>query len=1360
MASDQSQCQALQLSDGQKCKDEATNANGLFCKLHARQAFGLYKGYKRRNAQLDALDEESPPYLTNTQVPLANETFESIQHENVLREVHSHLFGKYVLLSKVIEARKLHHRHFYPLQVDYGHQAYVDKLSSQRHTILRALETLEKRTAQVLYQKEQWFTWVRKVQEKEEANRVKEQKKVKQEAALFRRHMKNLRTRLDLMRQNEEKMCQDAYLNDAYWERLSLSVDKSADGTWDPIEDMEHEKRHRYIDLIKHFLWLEVLDTDEAKTHLNGSNTKTEEIGPYGEPQTPTTKPRKKSKTKGGASKSNAGGHNSADAGMAYRGQKKLLVMQQSSQTASSTDLEEPDKNNIETEEEMRKRLSQGVKKNYDNIWGFQLVGTLENPHETHERTAPMTDDEIESVVNDIREIKLLLFSRLLLAQASLLPAALRASSVQEFLSDAEVSESDLRDLCLKLEEPTLQVIRDACADFARGDKADEDTQHITDDEDETFEELLNDQRRYSHLHTHDWFLDKVVGKKAKLPRQKTASPLHKMKVTICGKSIWNHASEKAMSRDGWLQFSVLAKDCSLEDAIQLCRNWAEFSDLNLLTLWQYFPASNWLSWGSHRLIQQLQELEFFPYFVDLDAQQHSRHNQVGGRSQGRRQHDIVETRNIVVGHMKRNNPITRRFLQYLLMRAGELLVLVRDGKTGRVITAPPEEHLWTYRKKQGIGRASKNEWVNVLEVGPEYFDMTDALRKWRLGFDDYYDVFIWDFVPGQSSMVTYNVIIAELRNAWRITQPRDIYAHMEPLLRTMTREKDSMRTRQIRAGEDVESLWDSLMDDRNEFLMFSIDGKSVASRSAKELSTSPYVFYCEANVVEDEVLFPDELVSGKQNMPFREIRNGINRIESGILPSAARHLAKGVEILNQGKGLMAALHGTRDDEKNIWALPKVWESGMKQVRREEPTGEQSKLLKRTGLDTTHKRPSFGQRLDKVDCMENMERDRSFEFKESFHAGDLEPGSVQKYFEVQDKIDKMLKYDYPGPTDWVWFIGEVLDWLHLRAEYNGYAQDPSAPWPHSFIIQDMVRAFVAMAMFFPDLGVTAIVTNFLKLDQCEDFRNSLLFDPKERSMSRPDRRSRTSYKFRSQEFWANWKTVTKTTRYYADVYPFDWSLAIRPIVAHLYRAGIVAPAYYQNDPQVVSGMATANTEPHRPDKLDLFINYEDRYGNFPTKYPLFFTAPDEWPVLLPHARNFANAHHNARFALLRLWSAPHFYPLMVGIQNRQGTSFLDSAGRSWQWKFVPKDMPGSEFSAHHTTWRRLELLREQFGDRVVSRGDLVLAMGEDAGDLLRTCTAVTFAIQTKPWLREIDLWKSFINVDLEFLQHLDEFWLD
>ncbi|KLP12023.1 uncharacterized protein FFB20_09282 [Fusarium fujikuroi] len=512
---------------------------------------------------------------------------------------------------------------------------------------------------------------------------------------------------------------------------------------------------------------VEVDETTAQKTALTDvlSSKTAEEPAPAEEAPAPTKKPKNKKKNKG---KSNATANSSPlEELQNLLGQRKLLAMQASGKHSIETELKEPDKKNIETEEEMRKRLSQGVKKNLDNISGMQLVGTIDNPHETWDKTAPMEDDEIDELIRDIREIKLLLFCRLVLLQASLLPAALRATTVQEFLDDASVTEAELRGLCLKVSEPTLQDIRDACADFARGDKADDTLPVVDDDDDdddETMEQLLQGDKRYHHLHTDDWFKERVIKeverrrffkKKAKKSKRQ-----RKTKVTICGKSIWNHASENAMSRDGWLHFSVMAKDCDLKHAIQLCRNWSEFSELNLLTLWQYFPASNWTSWGQDRFMQQLQQLGFFPYFTDFDADKYSHHHQIGGRSQGRRQHDIVEARNILVGNMKRNDPVTRRFLQYLLMRRGEVLVMVRDGKTGRVITAPNDEHLWTYRKKQGLGRASKNDWFNILDVGPDFMKLTDILREWRFGFDDYYDVFIWDFVPGEPHMDLYNIVV------------------------------------------------------------------------------------------------------------------------------------------------------------------------------------------------------------------------------------------------------------------------------------------------------------------------------------------------------------------------------------------------------------------------------------------------------------------------------------------------------------------------------------------------------------------------------------------------------------------------
>lgn len=109
--------------------------------------------------------------------------------------------------------------------------------------------------------------------------------------------------------------------------------------------------------------------------------------------------------------------------------------------------------------------------------------------------------------------------------------------------------------------------------------------------------------------------------------------------------------------------------------------------------------------------------------------------------------------------------------------------------------------------------------------------------------------------------------------------------------------------------------------------------------------------------------------------------------------------------------------------------------------------------------------------------------------------------------------------------------------------------DLSAPWPHAFVVNDIVQAFATMAMFFPELEVTALVTKFIQSDQCETFRNSLVFNPRERGKTQPDRRGRTSYKLRDSKFWDEWNKVWDAEGYYTENIPLEWNIAIRPIIA-------------------------------------------------------------------------------------------------------------------------------------------------------------------------------------------------------------------
>lgn len=410
-----------------------------------------------------------------------------------------------------------------------------------------------------------------------------------------------------------------------------------------------------------------------------------------------------------------------------------------------------------------------------------------------------------------------------------------------------------------------------------------------------------------------------------------------------------------------------------------------------------------------------------------------------------------------------------------------------------------------------------------------------------------------------------------------------------------------------------------------------------------------------------------------------------------------------------------------------------------------------------------------------------MERDRAYIFKGTFHLGDLEPGAQERYKESQKLIISLQKHESPFPQqrNWAWFCMQVLDWMKLKLYYDDYNPDVNNPWPHRYIMQGIVQAFMTMGLFFPNLPVTSVIREFLDTtEEGKKFKDSKIFDKAWRGQQVPDIRKRTSCAYRPEKFWEEWEKVYTGDDHFIDAFPWDWNVAIRPTIAKLYRAGIIGPAVLESHPDVVPGFAVANTEPHRPEKLDLFITYSN-VNFFRKGMPPQAIDYKDSPDLLATARKFVNSRQFSpdkppRFALLRLWSAPHYYPLMMMVPMRQHVSFIDPVDRAWEFKFIPKDMPISEWSLHNSTMLRLGFLRDQlmglgcgtgfqtpmnrpklykdgkFGagderahrkseldERVVHRGDLVLVMGEGEEDLLKWCVAVTFALQTKPWLRRL-----------------------
>lgn len=135
---------------------------------------------------------------------------------------------------------------------------------------------------------------------------------------------------------------------------------------------------------------------------------------------------------------------------------------------------------------------------------------------------------------------------------------------------------------------------------------------------------------------------------------------------------------------------------------------------------------------------------------------------------------------------------------------------------------------------------------------------------------------------------------------------------------------------------------------------------------------------------------------------------------------------------------------------------------------------------------------------------------------------------------------------------------------------------------------------------------------------------------------------------------------------------------LRSLRSHLtlktvFVSGIIAPHYDSR----ANGLAIAATEPAR--KPDLYLDY-----GLGIEQPVFVAIDrliDPRPIdLLARARDFAQTTlgGNSKFALLRLWSAPYFFPFTMGYDKRYIVAFNDAHERCWEWKFMPKDMNHTE----------------------------------------------------------------------------------
>lgn len=416
--------------------------------------------------------------------------------------------------------------------------------------------------------------------------------------------------------------------------------------------------------------------------------------------------------------------------------------------------------------------------------------------------------------------------------------------------------------------------------------------------------------------------------------------------------------------------------------------------------------------------------------------------------------------------------------------------------------------------------------------------------------------------------------------------------------METLTREPDTMRVRQIKPGEEVQSLYDELASPSAEFWLKT--SKTGLIRTSEDVppGISPYVFYNDTDAAEDAVLFEDEPSGGlADNAPFVEIQNPTQQLESSSMPLSIlnRTAEQMEEELPRVVEETLAIRRTRNQDGSVSALPPaeqpyvpgagqfpysappVWVQAHKLIADGPWDPTRAMFLDKLDFGSIRLELSMDELKEVAKTQEILERDRAYStqmplapshnpesdpadrvapavFKDTFHLGDLVPGAQDRYKEAMDIIIGVQKYQSPHPQQhdqWAWFCMDVLDRLNLKLYYDDFNFNVSSPWPHRYIVQDIVQAFMAMGLFFPGVKETSIIHEYLESEQGRDLKAkaSQIFDPASRRARRPDVRTRTSMDCRPKKFWKEWDELYPSGRFCVDTYPWDSSMAIRPIIA-------------------------------------------------------------------------------------------------------------------------------------------------------------------------------------------------------------------
>ena len=379
------------------------------------------------------------------------------------------------------------------------------------------------------------------------------------------------------------------------------------------------------------------------------------------------------------------------------------------------------------------------------------------------------------------------------------------------------------------------------------------------------------------------------------------------------------------------------------------------------------------------------------------------------------------------------------------------------------------------------------------------------------------------------------------------------MYDPAAPVLKTLTRDRESQRVREIQPGEKIDSIYDDIHHEGSRFIYHDT--------SKKEHSEPPaHLFYNQADVLQDQILFPDEYVEDSSKASVGEPANSLVRLENGpVIERFIYDLDTDDEDFDKPCDHSEGdeeYDEEEDEEDEIEDDYSIDAEGQPSQELTDQTGEGKdkpdlshlfeteelrqtfEIFKNWHLTTSDKAPAMKEQWD-----EWMDRERSkgmnliteellgadwvLVFKEVWHKADMEPGAQDKYIKMADMVKKVISYDFSVPMRKLYPL-QLLVWMKVH------------PQDHRYVVKDMEKAAAMMGLFFP--------SGFCESEAGLEFKDSPLINQEKRTTMFPDRRRHDSNRCMPNEHWKEWDAI-HVKGHVSDSIPMEWDIAIRPVVA-------------------------------------------------------------------------------------------------------------------------------------------------------------------------------------------------------------------